>query len=148
MAALDAQMKERWRCGIFHPEQRRSYMNLLRWVLVAVRKQCDRGWGNANSAPAAHRSTLAAGLVLATRQRALTGPVWWSLLSAALTLPVVAADIPQPAGEKRDLLLMLDSGPVHIRVHVLVGKKSPTAARKAAIDRLLQTLDADGDGKL
>ena len=69
---------------------------------------------------------------------------------AFLILPTVlsAADKTPAAGEVRDLLLMLDSGPVHLRIHVLVGKQSPSNARQIAIDRLLKALDSDGNGKL
>ncbi|MCX7419588.1 MAG: EF-hand domain-containing protein [Planctomycetia bacterium] len=43
---------------------------------------------------------------------------------------------------------MLDNGPLHLRVHVAVGGMSPQDARRASLDRLVKSLDADGDGKL
>ncbi len=48
----------------------------------------------------------------------------------------------------RDVLLMLDEGPLHLRFHVTIAGVSPTAARNAYVDRLMQTLDTNGDGKL
>ncbi len=59
----------------------------------------------------------------------------------------VAADS-AATSEIRDVILMLDSGPLHLRVQVAVGRMSPQDARRASLDRLLKTLDADGDGKL
>ena len=59
----------------------------------------------------------------------------------------VAAD-PAPTSEVRDVILMLDNGPLHLRVQVAVGGLSPLDARRASLDRLLKTLDTDGDGKL
>ena len=67
--------------------------------------------------------------------------------SAALISPLHAAD-PAPSAEVRDVILMLDNGPLHVRLHVSVGKKAPTAARRATIERLMKSLDTDGDGKL
>lgn len=58
-----------------------------------------------------------------------------------------AAD-PAPSAEVRDVILMLDNGPLHVRLHVSVGKQAPTEARRATIDRLMKSLDANGDGKL
>ncbi len=52
------------------------------------------------------------------------------------------------SSEIRDVILMLEKGPLHLRVHVAVGGQSPQDARRASLDRLLKTLDADGDGKL
>lgn len=43
---------------------------------------------------------------------------------------------------------MLDNGPLHVRLHVSVGKQAPTDARRATIERLMKALDANGDGKL
>jgi Ca2+-binding EF-hand superfamily protein len=48
----------------------------------------------------------------------------------------------------RDVLLMLDDGPLHLRFHVTLGGVSLAAARSAYVDRLMQTLDTDRDGKL
>lgn len=71
-----------------------------------------------------------------------------ALISVALaSAPLNAADSP-PTGEVRDVILMLDNGPLHLRVHVAVGGMSPQEARRASLDRLVKSLDADGDGKL
>ena len=75
-----------------------------------------------------------------------------ALTSVALTsAPLAAADsapTTAPSSEIRDVILMLDNGPLHLRVHVAVGGMSPQEARRASLDRLVKSLDADGDGKL
>src|SRR5262249_25496361 len=48
----------------------------------------------------------------------------------------------------RDVLLLLDDGPLHLRFRVTLSGVSLAAAREAYVDRLLQKLDANGDGKL
>ena len=69
--------------------------------------------------------------------------------SAALVLPALRADDAAPApGERRDTLLMLDSGPVHIRTWVSLEGKALSAHVEEYVDRLMRELDADGDGKL
>lgn len=68
-------------------------------------------------------------------------------VAALISSPLFAAD-PVPSAEVRDVILMLEKGPLHLRVHVAVGGLSPQDARRASLDRLLKTLDADGDGKL
>lgn len=64
-------------------------------------------------------------------------------------MPTVRADDAAPArGERRDTLLMLDSGPVHIRTWVSLEGKALSAHVEEYVDRLMRELDADGDGKL
>jgi len=67
--------------------------------------------------------------------------------SFGLANAVPAAEV-SPSAETRDVILMLESGPVHLRVAVAVGGVSPADARQNHVDRLLQELDANGDGKL
>ncbi|HET6426039.1 MAG TPA: hypothetical protein VFG20_20275 [Planctomycetaceae bacterium] len=50
--------------------------------------------------------------------------------------------------EVRDVLLLLDQGPLHLRFHVAVGAQSPADARRATVQRLLESLDTDKDGQL
>ena len=71
-----------------------------------------------------------------------------ALTSIALTFASLSAADFAPTSEVRDVILMLDNGPLHLRVHVAVGGLSPQDARRASLDRLVKTLDADGDGKL
>jgi Ca2+-binding EF-hand superfamily protein len=61
---------------------------------------------------------------------------------------VKADDSSATSSEVRDVMLMLKRGPVHLRIHVSVGGVSPQEARRASLDRLLKTLDTNGDGKL
>jgi Ca2+-binding EF-hand superfamily protein len=67
---------------------------------------------------------------------------WWSLTGA-----IGAAEKPQQA-EMRDVILMLESGPVHLRLAVAVGGVSPAEARRIQVDQMLKELDTDGDGNL
>jgi len=53
-----------------------------------------------------------------------------------------------PNGETRDVILMLDQGPLHLRLHVSLGGKPLPKIREAYVDRLIKTLDADQDGTL
>ncbi len=50
--------------------------------------------------------------------------------------------------ETRDVFLLLDRGPVHLRFHLSVAGKSPEQARRDSVAAMLAKLDADGDGKL
>jgi len=52
------------------------------------------------------------------------------------------------ADDARDVLLILDEGPLHLRFRVTLSGVSLAAARNAYVDRLMQKLDTDGDGKL
>ncbi len=70
----------------------------------------------------------------------------WCAMAQSV-LPLSAADaVSKP--EIRDVILMLENGPLHFQVHVAVGGVSPEDARRATVDRLLKTLDTNGDGKL
>lgn len=64
-----------------------------------------------------------------------------------MTLPLSAADR-APTSEVRDVIVMLANGPLHLRIHIAVGGVSPVDARRVSLERLLKTLDADGNGKL
>jgi Ca2+-binding EF-hand superfamily protein len=71
------------------------------------------------------------------------------------TRDVVAADAPAPTSrsaaadqEVRDVLLLLDEAPLHLRMHLTLEGVSLAAARNAYIDRVMKSLDTDGDGKL
>jgi Ca2+-binding EF-hand superfamily protein len=58
-------------------------------------------------------------------------------------------DPPKPADEAvRDVFLLLDRGPLHVRLKITIGGKSPQAVRRDYLARLFRALDTDGDGKL
>lgn len=59
-----------------------------------------------------------------------------------------AAPERQQADGIRDVLLMLDEGPLHLRFHISIDGTPLAAARDAYVDRLIKSLDTDGDGKL
>ena len=53
-----------------------------------------------------------------------------------------------PGGDTRDVLLLLDSGPLHLRFHVMFGSRSLAEAREQYVERLIKELDVDGDGRV
>jgi Ca2+-binding EF-hand superfamily protein len=67
-----------------------------------------------------------------------------------------AADVTAPAPRSapaagtdvRDVLLLLDEAPLHLRLHLTLDGVSLSAARSAYVDKLMQSLDTNGDGKL
>jgi Ca2+-binding EF-hand superfamily protein len=48
----------------------------------------------------------------------------------------------------RDVFLLLDRGPLHIRLRITIAGKSPQAVRREYLARLFQELDVNHDGKL
>lgn len=71
--------------------------------------------------------------------------------STAAPMPAaVAANAPGggQAGESRDSILLLEGGPLHLRVHVSLGGKTLAARRREYAQELMKTLDTNGDGKL
>src|SRR5579884_4348232 len=56
-----------------------------------------------------------------------------------------AADDPESV---RDVFLLLDRGPVHMRLRITIAGKSPEAIRRDYLERLFRSLDVDHDGKL
>jgi hypothetical protein len=53
-----------------------------------------------------------------------------------------------PAAETRDTILLLESGPVHLRFHSTLQGRSLKAVQAEYSDRLFKALDTDGDGAL
>ena len=80
----------------------------------------------------------------------MTGAMWLLLTIATAADPGAAAESTgtTAASDRRDLLLLLDKGPLHIRLNVAIGGVSLAETRNAYIDRLMKSLDADSDGKL
>jgi Ca2+-binding EF-hand superfamily protein len=50
--------------------------------------------------------------------------------------------------DTRDVLLLLDQGPLHLRMHVTLAGIRLQDARNAYVDRMFKALDVDHDGKL
>jgi Ca2+-binding EF-hand superfamily protein len=48
----------------------------------------------------------------------------------------------------RDVFLLLDRGPLHLRLKITIAGKSPQVVRRDYLARLFKSLDTDGDGKL
>ncbi|HXT57919.1 MAG TPA: EF-hand domain-containing protein [Pirellulales bacterium] len=61
-----------------------------------------------------------------------------------------AARSPQAArpADRRDVMLLLDGGPLHLRLNLALGGVSLAEARRQYIERLIASLDANRDGKL
>jgi Ca2+-binding EF-hand superfamily protein len=75
------------------------------------------------------------------------------VLAAAFAATVAVSLAAKPAGPDdpevvRDVFLLLDRGPLHLRLHITIAGKSPQAVRREYLDRLFRSLDADHDGKL
>jgi Ca2+-binding EF-hand superfamily protein len=58
------------------------------------------------------------------------------------------AAAPDDAEAVRDVFLLLDRGPLHMRLRITIAGKSPQAVRREYLARLFRTLDTDKDGKL
>jgi Ca2+-binding EF-hand superfamily protein len=71
--------------------------------------------------------------------------VLWMAASGPAADDKPAADDPEAV---RDVFLLLDRGPLHMRLRITIAGKSPQAVRRDYLSRLFQTLDVDKDGKL
>jgi Ca2+-binding EF-hand superfamily protein len=84
---------------------------------------------------------------MSTRLRILGGLAVVAAVSGAWG----AADPPAPADDAeavRDVFLLLDRGPIHIRLKITIAGQSPQAVRRDYLDRLFKALDTNRDGKL
>ena len=50
--------------------------------------------------------------------------------------------------DRRDVLLLLEGGPLHLRLHLALGGVSLAEARRQYVGKLVDSLDTDFDGKL
>jgi Ca2+-binding EF-hand superfamily protein len=71
-----------------------------------------------------------------------------TLVLAAILTAGDGPAAPDDPESVRDVFLLLDRGPVHMRLRITIAGKSPQAVRRDYLDRLFQSLDADHDGKL
>jgi Ca2+-binding EF-hand superfamily protein len=75
------------------------------------------------------------------------------VLTAALASVVVVNPAEKPAEPTdpeavRDVFLLLDRGPLHLRLHITIAGKSPQAVRREYLKQLFRSLDVNHDGKL
>src|SRR5262245_18321558 len=56
--------------------------------------------------------------------------------------------LPASNSDHRDAIILLDSGPLHLRLHVGLGGVSLAEARRKYVASLIERVDADHDGKL
>jgi Ca2+-binding EF-hand superfamily protein len=69
--------------------------------------------------------------------------------AAVAALPGTASRSAEPpASDRRDVIILLEGGPLHLRLNVAMGGVSLAEARRAYITRLITSLDTDKDGKL
>src|SRR5262245_31478794 len=69
------------------------------------------------------------------------------MLTGGLAASDKAAAPPDPESV-RDVFLLLDRGPIHIRLQITIAGKSPQAVRREYLARLFKSLDVNNDGKL
>ena len=79
-------------------------------------------------------------------------------IAAAVTVVAVLWATSGPAADDKaaaddseavhDVFLLLDRGPLHMRLRITIAGKSPQAVRREYLARLFKTLDTDKDGKL
>jgi Ca2+-binding EF-hand superfamily protein len=62
--------------------------------------------------------------------------------------PEAAPEKVQASSDRRDVLLLLDTGPIHLRLNVALKGVSLGESRRQVITRLMETLDKDKDGKV
>lgn len=79
-------------------------------------------------------------------------PVWkWGFLVAvlfAMQLPAADTAIDQSSAGQHDMLLLLPTGPLHLRVMIASQGGSLEQSRRDYLDRLVTMLDTDMDGKV
>jgi Ca2+-binding EF-hand superfamily protein len=77
-----------------------------------------------------------------------------ALPSLSLAQPVAVRAEPRPAAaqaptfDRENVVLMLDNGPVHLRLNLAIGGISLTESRQNYVAQLMAALDTDRDGKL
>jgi Ca2+-binding EF-hand superfamily protein len=72
-------------------------------------------------------------------------------LASVVAVGLAVCDPPAAADDTesvRDVFLLLDRGPLHMRLRITIGGKSPRAVRSDYLARLFRALDVDNDGKL
>jgi Ca2+-binding EF-hand superfamily protein len=90
---------------------------------------------------------------------AVVSSIWcgWLARSAAGQTPRATGDAASaatpsagatPSADKRDAVLLLDGGPLHVRMRLALGGVSLAAARQQFVSGLVQSLDANKDGRL
>ena len=77
----------------------------------------------------------------------------WTDVAVAEQTPIVGgagstSSAPATRSDQRDVLLMLDGGPVHIRLHLALAGVSLAEARRQFVADLIASLDKNRDGKL
>jgi Ca2+-binding EF-hand superfamily protein len=72
--------------------------------------------------------------------------VAWVVVAGLMASNPPAA--PDETESVRDVFLLLDRGPLHIRLRITIAGKSPQTVRREYLARLFRDLDTDHDGKL
>jgi Ca2+-binding EF-hand superfamily protein len=65
----------------------------------------------------------------------------------AKTSDASAPELP-PSSDRRDVLMLLDGAPIHLRLNLTLGGVSLAQSRRQYVARLMESLDKNGDGKV
>jgi Ca2+-binding EF-hand superfamily protein len=77
--------------------------------------------------------------------------VFAAAITSVVVVGLAVSDRPSAPDDKesvRDVFLLLDRGPVHMRLRITIAGKSPQAVRREYLTQLFQALDVNHDGKL
>ncbi|MGH7130190.1 MAG: hypothetical protein ACREIV_16595, partial [Planctomycetaceae bacterium] len=53
-----------------------------------------------------------------------------------------------PPAETRDVLVLLDQGPLHLRFHITIEGRPLKDVKEEYVEKLIDRLDTDGDGRV
>src|SRR5262245_39456847 len=87
-------------------------------------------------------------LTLATDGPAQAAAAAPGVLPGAVSSPSRPAAPAATASDRRDIVLLLNEGPLHLRMNLALGGVSLAEARRQYVQRLVAALDTNKDGKL
>src|SRR5436190_8407367 len=94
------------------------------------------------------RAWLAAALLLPLASAGLLLAEPTSVPRSIVKSPALAPAKKPSTSDQRDVLLLLDGSPLHLRLNVALGGVSLVESRRQVVSKLMDSLDKDMDGKL